>query len=219
MKQIARLDSECIKIPLAEREIRIWRPVNAESYILNTTQAEFGEEERLPYWAMLWPACIALAEEFAVATNLNGKSLIELGAGLGVPAISAATSGASVMATDWYNEALEFIRESATANAVTVHAKFLDWRFPPNLPQFDVVAGADLLYERRNHEVILDLLDRLVAPGGMAIFSDPKRHMSADFLQLAESRTWEAIVTTKSVNWENATFEVDLWHLQRRHNS
>lgn len=215
MRQIARLDSECISIPLAEREIRIWRPVNAESYILNTTQADFGEEERLPYWAMLWPACIALAEELACATDMAGRSLIELGAGLGVPAIAAATSGASVMATDWYNEALEFIRESADANAVTVHAKFLDWRFPPALPKFDVLAGADLLYERRNHALILDLMERFVAPDGFAIFSDPQRHMSADFFDAADSMGWQSAKSTRSVTWEGANFEVDLWRLAR----
>ena len=218
MRQIAKLDSECITIPIAGREIRLWRPINAEAYILNTTQAEFGDEERLPYWAMLWPACIALAEDLVDAGNLSGKSLIELGAGLGVPALAAAAAGASVMATDWYNDALEFIRESAAANEIIVHAKFLDWRFPPNLPQFDILAGADLLYERRNHDLLLDLLDRLVAPNGIAIFSDPKRHMSADFFEAAATRGWSAEATMRNVVWEGASFEVDLWKMSRKLN-
>lgn len=215
MKQIARLDSECISIPIAGQEVRIWRPINAESYILNTTQAEFGDDERLPYWAMLWPACIALAEELGATENLQTKSIIELGAGLGVPAVMAARLGATVMATDWYNDALEFIRESAAENAVTVHAKFLDWRFPPSLPRFDVLAGADLLYERRNHELLLDIMGKLVAPNGMAIFSDPRRHMAADFFQLARDRGWTTQMNTTSIYWDGGNFEIDIWKLMR----
>lgn len=215
ISKIANLDCEIVTIPLGGRPVQLWRPLKAESYILNTAEEDFGGDERLPYWAMLWPASIALAQYFAESPDLKGKSLLELGAGLALPALAAARAGALTCVTDWYNEALDYAKASAKLNALDIQTQFLDWRHPPAWPVYDYIACADLLYERRNHAPILNTISRLLAPKGKAVFSDPERHMSPAFFEMASENGWKTDRHQRKVSWEGGEFQVDCWELSR----
>jgi predicted nicotinamide N-methyase len=215
MRQIAKLECEVISIPIAGRAVRLWRPLRPESFILTTAEEEFGEDERLPYWAMLWPASIGLAEHLAELPGLSGRSVLELGAGLALPGLTAAREGAVVVVTDWYMDALEYAEASAQENGVTLHCKFLDWRHPPKMARFDYIVGADLLYERRNFIAILDALEQLLAPGGQAILSDPERHNSPAFIAMAHDKGWDCAQHRRRLEWEGAEFDVDCWVMRR----
>lgn len=214
--QIAQLDCETVTVAIGGQPLHFWRPLNPENFILSTVEEEFGEDERLPYWAMLWPASIALADYVAHLPHLAGQSFLELGAGLALPSLAAARAGATVLATDWYTDALEFAQASAALNRVQIHCKFLDWRHPPSLPRFDRIACADLLYERRNHAPILAAIDQLLAPTGQALFSDPERHMSPAFFEMASQQGWTCSSHARAVDWEGHTFQVDCWVLRRQ---
>jgi predicted nicotinamide N-methyase len=213
--RIADIDCELIPIPVGDQPIRLWRPIRAEAYILNTAEEDFGGDERLPYWAMLWPASIAVANFIATRQNLQGKSLLELGAGLALPALAAARAGANVTATDWYTDALEYAQASAVENGLVIETQFLDWRYPPELPGFDFIVCADLLYERRNHLPILLACEALIASNGKVIFGDPERVMSPAFFELAGSRGWLCTRNRVSVDWEGGHFQVDCWEMVR----
>ena len=76
-------------------------PANADDLI---SEDDFVRDERLPYWADLWPSARILAEELAVM-RLRGQRVLELGCGLGVVAIGAVIGGADVTATDYYEDA------------------------------------------------------------------------------------------------------------------
>ena len=65
-----------------------------------------------------------------------------------------------------------------------------DWREPGRftvLGPFDLVLAADVLYEERNAEPILALLDRLGTPAAIA---DPGRHHASSFLDSARRGRW-----------------------------
>ena len=69
-----------------------------------------------------------------------------------------------------------------------------DWRDPPaavtDRPPFDLVIAADVLYEARNVDALLELLPRLVAPGGGAWIADPRRPDSKRLLEGLEALGW-----------------------------
>ena len=92
------------EVAITDRVLRITHPRVAEDLI---DEAEYEEDERLPYWADLWPSGIVLARHLA-GLDLTGLRIVEMGAGLGLPSIVAASGGADVLATDWYGVALEF---------------------------------------------------------------------------------------------------------------
>jgi predicted nicotinamide N-methyase len=215
VSRIAHLDCELATLQVGGRTLSLWRPVHPEAYILGTAEEAFGEDERLPYWALLWPASIALASRLVAGDGWTGLSVLELGAGLGLPSLAAASAGADVTATDWYLDALEFIQASARENGLALATKFLDWRHPPDGAGFDCIIGADLLYERRHFEPILETVERLLAPAGKVILSDPDRHRTPDFFRLAAERGWESSASPHPVEWEGGRFAVQCWEMRR----
>jgi predicted nicotinamide N-methyase len=132
-------------------------------------------DEFIPYWAELWPAGLALAR--ALPARLAGRRLVELGCGLGVPALVAAARGAQVTALDWAAEAVALLRANAARNGLELEAVHADWRDFSG--SYELALGADLLYERRNGEALLALLPRL-APE--VLLAEPGRPHAAEFL-------------------------------------
>lgn len=212
---IAHIPCETDAISICGQPLLLWRPVEAEKLVLETTQEQFGDDERMPYWAILWPASIALAEFLVECVDLEGKRVLELGAGLAVPGLAAARAGAQVIATDWFEEPLEFVQSSARLNGITIETRQIDWRYPPEELQFDLIVGADLLYERRNHEAILACMEALLAPNGVAVLADPVRHMTPTFIALAEARGWSCSAQRVDQSFEGTKYAVDCWVMRR----
>ena len=108
--------------------------------------------------------------------------VLELGAGLGLPSLAAALRGADVLAIDWAEDAVALLRDNAERNGIALRVERVRWDDPgPLLEQapWDLVLGADLLYEQRNADRLLDLLPHL---GGDLLFADPGRPFAAAFL-------------------------------------
>jgi predicted nicotinamide N-methyase len=167
------------KVELAGRELTIRRPPSADALI---DEEAFADDEFLPYWAELWPSGVALARVVA-GLELTGKRVVELGAGLGLPSLAAALAGAHVLATDWAEDAVSLLRENADRNALELRVERVRWDEPERLlaeAPWDLVLGADLLYERRNADQLLQLLPRL---GGDILLAEPGRPFAASFLE------------------------------------
>jgi len=159
--------------------LRILRPPSADELIDETA---FDEEEFLPYWAELWPSGLALARHVA-SRELRGLRVLELGCGLGLPALTAALRGAEVLATDWADDAIELLRRNAERNGVFLRVARVRWSEPESLLRpapWDVVLGADLLYEARNAEQLAELLPSL---GGEVLLAEPGRPYAKEFLE------------------------------------
>jgi predicted nicotinamide N-methyase len=166
------------RIELAGRELTIRRPPSADELI---DEEAFDEDEFLPYWAELWPSGLALARVVG-DLDLAGKRVLELGAGLGLPSLAAAIRGGNVLATDWAEDAVVLLRDNAARNGLEVRAERVRWDEPelllPGAP-WDLVLCADVLYEQRNADALLELLPRL---GGEILLADPGRPFAPAFL-------------------------------------
>jgi predicted nicotinamide N-methyase len=159
--------------------LSILRPPSAEELI---DEAAFDEEEFLPYWAELWPSGLALARHVATL-ELGGRRVLELGCGLGLPSLAAALQGAHVLATDWADAATDLLRRNAERNVLSLRVARVRWSEPEPLLRaapWDLVLGADLLYEARNAEQLAMLLPRL---GGDVLLAEPGRPYAKDFLE------------------------------------
>jgi predicted nicotinamide N-methyase len=159
--------------------LSILRPPSAEELI---DEAAFDEDEFLPYWAELWPSGVALARHVATL-ELAGRRVLELGCGLGLPSLAAGLRGAHVLATDWADGAIELLRRNAERNGVALRTARVRWSAPEPLLRaapWDLVLGADLLYEERNAEQLAELLPAL---GGETLLAEPGRPYAKDFLQ------------------------------------
>jgi predicted nicotinamide N-methyase len=150
--------------------------------------------------------------------DLAGTSTIELGCGVGLPTVLALVRGASVLATDHYEAALDFTAHNASTNLdLEPDMILLDWREPDikGIGTFDLVFAADVLYERKNAAALADLVPKLLAPGGEAIFADPRRDEAPVFLEAMENLGFEDTIEETTVEQGAKAVKVLLHQLWR----
>lgn len=165
-------------------------------------ERDYASDERLPYWAELWPSARGLArhllDDFPAPADTQvssdgwaGMRVLELGCGVALPSLALRSRGADVLATDWYGDALRFARANAARNGLApMRTEMLDWRHPPSGAGFDLVIAADVLYEQRNAPILAALLPAVTAPGGTVLIADPGRVYAGDFLRAMQEGGW-----------------------------
>jgi cyclopropane fatty-acyl-phospholipid synthase-like methyltransferase len=116
--------------------------------------------------------------------------LLELGCGVGYACAVAAARGFDVLGTDYYAAALEFTQVNLARNDLPpAGLRLLDWRqFPDDLGVFDVVAAADVLYEKAYPAMIASAIDRTLAGDGVAFVADPGRRGATSFQDECRAR-------------------------------
>jgi predicted nicotinamide N-methyase len=162
---------------------RMTHPALADALI---DEEEFAQDERLPYWAELWPSSMALARHVLREEHLADKRAVELGCGVGLPSVTVLARGGDITATDHYEAALDFARYNALVNlSRELRTRILDWHMPrtQGLGYFDLVLLADVLYERRNVAALTALIPTLLTPGGEVLLADPGRKNAPVFLE------------------------------------
>jgi len=158
---------------------RFWCPPDVDALI---DEEAFARDERIPYWANVWESAVVLAEELALLDGA-GRRFLELGCGLGLPAVVAARRGFVATASDYEEAALEGVRYNADRNgAGQLAVRLVDWRrLPEDLGEFDLVGAADVLYEKHHAVALAGVLARTLAGGGVALVADPGRARAAEF--------------------------------------
>jgi predicted nicotinamide N-methyase len=180
-------------------------------------EEDFDRDERLPYWAELWPSAVALARHLS-ERDLGSTRVIELGCGVGLPTILALAQGADVLATDHYEAALDFTTHNARANLdQEPDISALDWCEPDieGMETFDLVLAADVLYERKNAAALAYLVPQLLAPGGEAIFADPRRDEAPIFFGAMKEQGFEDATEEITVEQPARGVKVLLHRLRR----
>lgn len=147
-------------------------------------------DERIPYWAELWPSAVGLSQYLVANPDLlQGKTALEIGGGLGLPALVAASLGAEVTSTDYLQDAVDFAQKNAERNGINnISFNTLDWRKPEGTPPFDVLLASDVAYERKQFQPLLHAFTHLVKPGGLILLSEPNRYIAEPLIEELKSK-------------------------------
>ncbi len=162
---------------LGGRTFVIQRPQESKHLLDDhAVQAAFREDEYLPYWTELWPAARMLARVVLREPWPPGLEALEIGCGLGLPGIAALAAGLQVTFSDCDTTALHFAAENARLNGFSSFRTLeLDWRHPPANLQTSVLLGSDLLYELRNLDPLVALIQKVLRPDGLCLLTDQDR--------------------------------------------
>ena len=184
-----------IEADVGKRSYKILKPANADDLI---REEDFVKDERLPYWADIWPSAIILAGKL-LELDGGGRSALELGCGAGLCTIAATDSGFDVLATDYYEDALDFTRANTFSNlGAEARTLLFDWRHPPaGLGRYELVFASDVLYEGEYAMLLPVILRRILAAEGHAFIADPGRVAAPLFVEscAAEGLTADKIET------------------------
>lgn len=174
-----------------------------------------AQDANLAQGGLLWDSGIILANylvnhgdallQAARAVPKKRLRVLELGCGAAaVPSMAAAlTFQADVVATD----SLEVVRMAATnikrnqpvlgERAIrSISVETLDWKASEEYswPEFDVVLGADLLYDRSMHQPLCDAIWKNLSKTGLLLLAFPVRDAVAEdnFFDLLSQRGFRA---------------------------
>jgi predicted nicotinamide N-methyase len=150
-------------------------------------------DERMPYWAELWPSSLLMAEVMTRHfPSLPDGPFLEMGCGPALPSTLAAVLGRQGIATDYVQEARWLAELNLSTNRVSqqVRVQHLDWREPWE-ETFPWILAGDIAYETRNFEPILTCWDRMLAQGGQIWLAEPGRSIAKRFFADLEEAGWK----------------------------
>lgn len=189
INQVYPYDPTPLAVPLCKRPIRIYYPLDRTYNILSDG------------WKYLWEASIPLTKTLC-DVDIAGKRVLNIRCGLGLIAVTAKLLGAkSVYAYDTYEECPFFISLNARSNAA---GEIIAVNYIPNMT-FDVVIGADTLYQFRTDEDIqhhIDSLMRLVSPTGVLLLGETQWMDAPRKIAVVEAMTYDVNTTvTEEFKW------------------
>lgn len=140
-----------------------------------------------PYWTRLWPAAYAMTKYLGEHHSwLEGRTVIEWGAGIGLPSFAAAQWAARVTLTDHIEEAMEWARLNVAhlglTNVETKVANFTQSVYP----EAEVVILSDVSYDPESFETLRQLIDHYLVLGSRVIIAIPERIISGKFYEMIE---------------------------------
>lgn len=140
--------------------------------------------KNFPFWAKLWPSSIALIQFLQTKSDLiKGKTVLEIGAGIGLPSFFIAGKAKSIQVTDYALDAVELMYKNiAHLNLDNVQAFRLDWNKVPKGIKPEVLILSDVNYNPNEFDPLIALIKELVASGTLVILSTPQRIMASPFV-------------------------------------
>ncbi len=157
------------------------------------------ESLRLPYWAQLWDSAPGVGQFLAGGrlTNARGEPMrlpdaaaLDLGCGMGLSGTVAAAMGAKVVFADLETPALLFARLNSLPWIHRTRTRRLNWQTDAIEERFDLILGADILYEKSQWDHLEPFWRSHLKPGGIVLLGEPGRQTGTLFVDWIVPRGW-----------------------------
>ena len=135
-----------------------------------------------PLFGQVWPSARILAQAMNTF-DLVGKRILEIGAGLALASLVIHRRNGDMTASDWHPLSETFLNENLRLNKLKpMKYQTGNWEvLNPELGQFDLIIGSDVLYERQQPEQLARFIDCHAAPSAEIIIVDPDRGNRVEF--------------------------------------
>ncbi|MDB5304568.1 MAG: prmC 1 [Phycisphaerales bacterium] len=117
--------------------------------------------------------------------------VLDLGCGMGLAGTVAAALGAKVLFADLEPAALLFAALNSLPWRNRVRTRRLDWQRGRLAERFDLILGADILYERAQWPFLEPFWRAHLAPGGSVLLGEPGRQTGDLFVDWIKPRGWD----------------------------
>ena len=172
---------------IGEQTFRLKKVKNLDALVDQVSDELFAQDERLPYWAELWPSAIGLSHFLMRNPHLiRGQRVLELGVGLGLTSLLINTlQPGQLLLTDYEEKALELTVENFLLNGFKrPEVQLLDWRKPQLNQIFDRIVASDILYEERFFRPLILLFKKILTFDGKVVIAEPNRTIAKKFFKM-----------------------------------
>jgi predicted nicotinamide N-methyase len=204
------------KLKIEKREFELYRIKDIDtlfSKLLNKLPGDIDvTDERMPYWADVWPSAIALAQYLMRNKVLvASKDVIELGCGLGLPGMVAASLDAKMIMSDYLDEAIAFAKLNWEHNLdLPFTSEKIDWRSVDDTKQYDVILASDVAYESRSFRPLIVAMKNLLKKDGVILISEPNRKFASPFIELL-SKELSVTKTDHDVRLDELDYKISIY--------
>ena len=193
------------RFDLGKREVSIWVPACPDAFLededsiaAHGPSTEKPQRNDIPFWQYLWPAAehmarLVFAQDWSSECVHESAPMaaLELGAGVGLVGLAGLARGLLVTFSDYQEPALVVAAANARWNGFAgFETRLLDW-YEPGTGRYPIILGCEVIYERSIHGPILNVLDRMLSPQGVAWLGDPGRSHVPAFLEEARRRGYQ----------------------------
>lgn len=206
-----------LEIFIGTRIVRLTTAEDIEELIDRITQPEFEKDERLPYWAELWHSAVALAHFVEDhPETVRNHAVLEIGCGLALPGIVAAANGARLTCSDFEKHALLAAELNVLQNLQdsTPDISYMDFREPPR-EQWPVILAADVIYEHRFVEPLVNFLDRILTDDGSIYLAEPNRMIAIPFFEELTNRGFRYERHSRDTELHGRKVEISVYVITR----
>jgi predicted nicotinamide N-methyase len=159
------------------------------------------EDLHLPFWAELWDSAMGVAQVLERrGEKLAGKRVLDLGCGQGLTGTVASACGAIVLFADLESPALMFARLNSLPWTNQIRTRQLNWRTDQLNEKFDLIIGADILYEKPQWPFLESFWQRHLADGGSILLGEPGRQTGDEFIEDLPGGLWHFDQTEEAVS-------------------
>jgi predicted nicotinamide N-methyase len=178
-------------------------------------QKKYSKNKDTPYWAQVWPASVGLCNFLQEHSHyIEGKNILELAAGLGLPGLYAAATAKQVTITDREEQAVACIQQSiAHLQLKNTIAATMDWKDAVQAPLPDILLLSDVNYEPAVFDELLHVLEYFLQHKVPIIISTPQRLVAKQFINSLlpySSQQWNGEVV-----WNGKETGVSVFVLER----
>ena len=169
-----------------------------------------------PLWAKIWKASWVLSGYLADLPPDVNKRLLEIGAGVGLVSIVAATFGHQITMTEYNPDALNFACANACLNnCPDLPIKKLDWNHPRLKGQFDLIVASEVTYNEENFFPLIRFFKSNLKPGGEIILTSEIRRSGQDLFRLFKS-DFDITVAKKTLRSETVVIPIVLLKMRNK---
>jgi len=159
-----------------------------------------GDQLHLPYWAELWDSALGIGQLLVRRrAEFAGRAAMDLGCGMGLAGAVAARIGMRVLFADLEPPALLFAQLNSLPDAPRVRTRRLNWQTDRLDERFDLILGADILYERKQWDFLEPFWRGHLAGGGIVLLGEPGRQTGEMFVDWINARGWSLQQHTEPV--------------------
>jgi protein-L-isoaspartate O-methyltransferase len=172
-------DTELFPVKVGTRHLTFFKPKSIDRFINPDNPME-----GFPLWAKIWEASAILLQYMADLDVDPQRRILELGSGIGVAGIAAASMGHNITLTEYDPDALNFLKANADLNNCPhARVRHLDWFSPDLEGRYDLMIGSEIIYQKQAVTALGDVFKKFLSPRGMVVLAERVRSTGAVFFE------------------------------------
>ena len=173
--------------------------------------------QEFPLWAKIWKASWVLCGYLADMPVQPGKRYLEIGAGVGLVSIVAASFGHQITMTEYNPDALNFARANAHLNNCPgLPIQKLDWHHPQLDGKFDMIVASEVTYKQADFSALIQLFKSKLKPRGQIILASEMRKTGKALFKFLKT-DFDIKVEKKRLRSETAVTRIVLFKMRFHH--